>query len=612
MGLRLTQPEQVYVGWRYAQLHEDPGPPPQRPPAPEPEALDLERLAARRRAVNLMNRPAKGAAICAVVAACVFLASWAGHVMPGEFAGFALLACLAVVGILGYPIWQAERAIRTRVKEERQRISRMREARRRRIVAEAEQHRVEYENWVRLRQVYDGQREWYPVAVPAGVDRVDVAGGTLAGWSAAVTMMGVARLAAGSQVTVVDLSEGAVAGDLVALAAERGEDPLVWVLPADLPRLDLTRNLGPEALADVLSLVVNAGEEPRDLSVDNALLERILSVFDGTARIPQVTAALRALAQVGDPRDDLRRGLITDDQLDRVSVLFGRGAADKVVIERAWAMEAQLRKLEPVGTDPVRLPPAGLHVLSMDRRAGVLSNRVLGTYVVTSLTHALRTAPAARKWDHTLFLCGADRLRGDVLDRLIDACEATGTGLVLLYRSIPVHVKERLGRGHAAVGFMRLGNAEDARIAAEHLGADHRLVVAEVTETASVTRPDDPYSSTVAYARRTDQPLTDPIALPVPRPPRVGSELLGRAATAWAHSVWPSGERHRSREVVVEQQQLQELPPTAMVFSHTTEQGRRVQLIDANPGIMALPTAEAGELGPIPQPRSSGRHAKPS
>src|ERR1700731_2785924 len=32
MGLRLTQPEQVYVGWRYAQLHEDPGPPPQRPP----------------------------------------------------------------------------------------------------------------------------------------------------------------------------------------------------------------------------------------------------------------------------------------------------------------------------------------------------------------------------------------------------------------------------------------------------------------------------------------------------------------------------------------------------------------------------------------------------
>src|ERR1700730_9357430 len=147
MGLRLTQPEQVYVGWRYAQLHEDPGPPPQRPPAPEPEALDLERLGARRRAVNLMNRPAKGAAICAVVAACVFLAIWAGHVMPGEVAGFALLACVAVVGILGYPIWQGERRIRTRVKEERQRVSRMREARRRRIVAQTEQHRVEYENW---------------------------------------------------------------------------------------------------------------------------------------------------------------------------------------------------------------------------------------------------------------------------------------------------------------------------------------------------------------------------------------------------------------------------------------------------------------------------------
>ena len=41
-------------------------------------------------------------------------------------------------------------------------------------------------------------------------------------------------------------------------------------------------------------------------------------------------------------------------------------------------------------------------------------------------------------------LCGAEKLRGDILDRLIDSCEATSTGLVLIYRSIPPHVKERL------------------------------------------------------------------------------------------------------------------------------------------------------------------------
>ncbi len=45
--------------------------------------------------------------------------------------------------------------------------------------------------------------------------------------------------------------------------------------------------------------------------------------------------------------------------------------ADQVVIERAWALESQLRKLETLGADAVRLPPARLRVVSMDRQAGV-------------------------------------------------------------------------------------------------------------------------------------------------------------------------------------------------------------------------------------------------
>src|SRR5690606_24529848 len=119
-----------------------------------------------------------------------------------------------------------------------------------------------------------------PVVVPPEVDRVDVVGGTLAGWAAAVTTMGAGRLAAGARLTVLDLSEGAIAHDLVRLAADRGDDPLVWVLPEDLPRLDLTSGLPADALADVLSLVVGAGEgegAAGDLAFDNAILERIVS-----------------------------------------------------------------------------------------------------------------------------------------------------------------------------------------------------------------------------------------------------------------------------------------------------------------------------------------------
>jgi hypothetical protein len=474
------------------------------------------------------------------------------------------------------------------------------------------------------------------VPLPPGVDRVDVAGGTLAGWSAMVTMMGGSRLAAGSQVTVLDLSEGAVARDLVQLATDRGAEPLVWVLPADLPRLDLTSELRAEALADVLSLVVSVSEEQsstRDLSFDNALLERVLSVFAGRATIRQITAALRALAQVGDPRDDLRMGLISDDQLDRLTTMFGRGAADRVVIERAWALESQLRKLETLGTDAGWVPPSRLRVVTMDRRAGVLTNRVLGTYVTAALTHRLRESErAARPWDHTLFVCGAEKLRGDVLDRLIDACEATDAGLVLMYRSMSPHVKERLGRGHAAVGFMRLGNAEDARTAAQHIGTRHRLTVAEFTDSVGGAVDEsfgEPYTSTVnsARARLSAQALDDAWE---PGMPDGAALVTGIASsTGWGRTARVAqaddvadvadGSRQTVREVIVERHQLQQLPPTAMIFTHAMASGRQILLVDANPAIMTLPTAHSQEYeeflreqeadaAPSPGAAVNGRH----
>ena len=82
------------------------------------------------------------------------------------------------------------------------------------------------------------------MAVPDEIDRIDVAGGTLPGWSALITLLGATRLYSGGHLTVLDLSEGAIAKDLIELARRGGDDPLVWVLPADLPRLDLGADAG--------------------------------------------------------------------------------------------------------------------------------------------------------------------------------------------------------------------------------------------------------------------------------------------------------------------------------------------------------------------------------
>src|SRR5262249_36125776 len=106
--------------------------------------------------------------------------------------------------------------------------------------------------------------------------------------------------------------------------------------------------------------------------------------------IARLTAALRALADVGDPRADLRRGVITAEQLERVGTLFGRGAAERVGIERAWMLGARLRRLDGLGRGMAPGRARRPRVACIDRRSGVIANRMLGTFAVAALTHMLR------------------------------------------------------------------------------------------------------------------------------------------------------------------------------------------------------------------------------
>ncbi|WP_171055643.1 MULTISPECIES: hypothetical protein [unclassified Nonomuraea] len=597
------QADRIYLGWQYILLHPDPGPPPKRPspveeqpPTDEDDPARLETLRRERRQEDMLNRPVRRFRKSMLVVIALILAVAAAGYLAWSFALLGLVAAGGVAGICTYALLQGDRAVKHRVQEQQAEDERRRRQRDRELFRAQEEHAQRYREWQESKDRHDKQLTWYAVAVPDELDRIDVAGGTLPGWSALITLLGATRLYSGGHLTVLDLSEGAIAKDLIELARKGGDDPLVWVLPTDLPKLDLGATLKPEAFADVLAHVVSVSEEhrsTRDLSFDNAILERVLEVLGENATISQVTAALRALAQVGDPRDDLRFGLLTATQLERIGTLFGRGVSDRVVIERAWALESQLRKLESLGTEAVRLPPARLRVVSMDRQAGVFGNRVLGTYVATALTHILRQSPASnRPWYHTIIVAGADKLRGDVLDRLMDACETSRTGLVLTYRSLTPTVRERLGRGHAAVAFMRLGNAEDARVASEHVGTEHRLELAQLTETISASLPglDGAYISTVAQVEDDRQDRDE------------SHDLAGDIAesTEWGRTADKISEKERvlqrSREFLVEPHQLQQLPTTSVIVTDATAQGRRVRLADANPAILSFPKTTLGEL----------------
>lgn len=643
---------QVQLGWRFAPGQQEPGPPPRRPVPPPAARLDPGWLAAQRREERLLSRPAMAVlAACSAGLAAVIALGQAGPLNPALTA-LAAVAVAAAGARSGRAVWRGRQGLRASVEAESQRVAALRAAQDRELAAAQQQHAAWFRAWQAGEQAFARQPRWHPVALPGEIQRIDVAGGTLAGWSALLTMIAVPRLEAGGEVTVLDLSEGAVARDLVEVAARHGLAPLVWLLPGDLPRFDLGVGLPAAGLADVLAetaaAATAAASDGHDPAADHAILRRVLDVLADGASIGQVAAGLRALGQVGDPRDNVAAGLLTAEQIERITGLFGRGAADRVVIGRALALEARLRVLAGLGTDPVPLPPSELRVAALARDGGAFGNAVLGPYLAVSLSHLLRRARPGQPWRHTVCLAGAEGLPGDVLDRLTTACEATRTGLVLAYRSVPAPVKARLGRGNAALAVMRLGNAEDAKVVSEQIGTEHRFVISQFTDTIGASVSDtagDSYTSTVGTSGGWSESVSTSRTSgrgrgrghsrggAAPFAPRTGSgssetsESRGSsgslsltdgisAGTSWGVSTSRAlgtseslaRTAQRSREFLVEPHELQQLPASAVIVSYASPAGRQVVLADANPAILTLPaaTVDGGAAGRPGQGEGAG------
>jgi hypothetical protein len=639
--------DRLYLGWQYALLHPHPGPSPRRPTPPAREQLNPGWVAAQRREQRRLDRPLEVLLGAGVVLAAGLAALGVLGLLNPALTTVGMLAGLAAAAWAGRQIRGSERTMRTRVAAERRRVANIAALQEARLFEWQARHAEQSRDWQARRTAYDQQKHWYAVSLGRDVDRIDVAGGTLAGWSALLTMIGLPRLQAGGEVTVVDLTDGPVGHDLLAVARQAGLDPLVWVLPDDLPRLDLGAGLDPAALADLLTQVASGPADDQHPAGtrfrDHAILDRILGVLGGRPTVAQVSAALRVLGHIGDPREDAQRGLLTARQIDKLTTMFGRGA-DQLVVERAWALESQLRALDEVGTGPAPDTRSRLRVVAAGRAAGAAGHPVLGNYVAAALTQVVRQSPPAEPWRHTVVLLGAEQLPDEILDGLADACETTGTGLVLAYRSIPAPVRDRLGRGHAVVAFMRLGNAADAKAASEQIGTEHRFVLAQLTDTVGTSVGDttgDSYTSTLGTSesqsssssvsrttgrsrgRGASRSSFLPLDPGTSSRSRDHSESSGSSdsesitagiseSTAWgvstSRAVTDSDSRartvQRSREFLVEPHELQQLPPSAMIVTYSGPDGRRVVVADANPGIFGLPTAT---LRPLEDARRASR-----
>ena len=109
-------------------------------------------------------------------------------------------------------------------------------------------------------------------------------------------------------------------------------------------------------------------------------------------------------------------------------------------------------------------------------------------------------------------------------------------------------VRQRLGRGDAAVGLMRLGNAEDAKAASEQIGTEHRFVLSQLTETIGLSVTDTTGSAYTSTTGRADSTTERAVGKRGPVP-SIGTAAAagGAVETSVSRSVRPGTPRAPAR-----------------------------------------------------------------
>ncbi|GLU49204.1 hypothetical protein [Nocardiopsis ansamitocini] len=599
----------THLGWRHEVLVRDPGPPPRRPVPAEGAGLEPEWVIAQRRSEADINRPLLFALLALFVLATLFPLLVMVRVLPLLLALVGFLGCLVVALPIIVALVQGRQAVGERLNEEKDRLAEERRERELRLRLQQEEHADRHAEWQQRKQAYEAQPRWYSLEVPQGKRRVTVVGGTDTGWSALLTTIGASRLRDGGDLTVVDLSGQALAGQLVALTQRCGLIPRVWVLPADLPRMNLGNNLEASHRADILASTVLATDPRADIEADHAILVTIFGVLGADASVARVTAALGLLGLPGqaDAHDDPALVLLSCGERAQLREAFSGDTA--AVSERCPHLQRALIPFEGLGTRAEQEPYAQVKIIATDRSAGDFAGRAYGSYTLDSLSELLdlraRTTGPVQPWAHTIVLCGADALPGWSVQRLADAAAKVSAGLVLMYRRAGEDAVESLVADDGLPVVMRPPDAESATALAGFLGAGHRAELHRLTEIIGAALEDQEAD---AYVTDAAESVTAAVPVRYTAKSIAPLDLVRhmRSATDWGRTTAQAADHDdtagsdgtdRLTDQRLDAYGLRRLPSTAMVVPGANGP----LLADANPGILTLATATlmtTGEAGP--------------
>jgi hypothetical protein len=480
-------------------------------------------------------------------------------------------------------------------------------------VEKHEHYRRQHQSWAAAKQAHREQElarlavspEWAVMRPGRALDRLDVFGGTAAGWEALLTSAGASLLASGTRLTVVDLSQESVAAELIQLAALRGYRSDVLVLPEEMEDLDLFGGLRPDEVRDVLVEALHGDEAEashESRSIDGRLLGALCEALGPPLTLGRISAGLEALLRSRSPLED--DGQLTADEHRRVAGLFGETVRASME-PRMVALESRLHGLRRLGRWPGGRPltadEAQLRVVALDERTSGLVSDVLTHLLLQVIIQTASGRAGAGPGADTLVLAGGDSLRRRHLERLDQLARQRGIRLVYMFRHLRDEAIDLLGGGAAV--FMRLGNAREAVLAAEFVGREHKFVLHQLTRSTGESFTDTYTESiTDTLGTNTSTTRTDLLRILLPLPIS-NSYTAGRSTSrAWGESrsraagttTSESPGQQRVYEFAVEPTTLQSLPETAILLvDQEQRQGPRARLGDCNPDILSLPNVAA-------------------
>ena len=437
----------------------------------------------------------------------------------------------------------------------------------------------------------DAVRPWVPVG-PVTKERVDLYGGTAAGWRAALLAMGSSLMSAGGRLVVLDLTQDSVVEPLRRLAEDHGAPIRASVVPEH--SANPLAGLSAHDVGVVVAEGLRAAEPEQSESrgVDATLVQQVAECLtDAPVTFTRLNLAFQVLLRQLTPE---QRDALTRSEYATLTDLLSESAR-RSAEARLFRLAAGVQRLAAVTGDA---PMDGwdgedisLRVFELSHRESELTAGLLRHLLFQIAMVRIQRGQLSGRGERIVVIAGADAFARPDLERFDSLCRRNGLRLVLLFAHLRDSAVELLGGGDAVL-FMRLGNAKEAEQAATFIGRQHRLVASQFTyshgtnmstSTSDSTTRGNSASTSDSVGVQTSDSRQATFGLLFSRRHRSGSKTSGEqysssttGGTSWSESTSTSASSgttestsigyQRTYEYSMEPTVLQGLSPTAFVM----------------------------------------------